>query len=467
MSEENTLSFKNEKCNEVRILSTGKAVVFGLPNLGLTAVLGIMVSFTLIFYINILGQPPMIAGGIYSAALYLYALMCIFGGALSDKVGKKKVMAIAGPIITISFILIWIPPVPTTEFGVAFPPLIITFAFWSFVFRIMVGWFQPTLYSFLPELSTEEQNRVKVSMINMLMMIGGTVIGAMVPIIMMGDATEGLSRDDPKLFLPESSVGEKIFYQTQIFATMVGILFLILFIIMMIIIKEPEKNCEEKASLKEILRGALEPIKDPNYRLFLITFFLFWIPFVSFQYLILSLGTFLLQLRGNEFIILAGVALVAAIISFVIWSKFSERYGLKKSLTICLLFAGISFFLILILLIPMNHDLIFGIGILLISLCLCALVGTMVFPFAIISDIIDQAEARTGKLSSGSYSGAFTMMGSLASGTAMLIISAFLEVFGPEHPISYAFILSLGAAFILVAVVLFQKVKIVGQTAQS
>ena len=54
------------------------------------------------------------------------------------------------------------------------------------------------------------------------------------------------------------------------------------------------------------------------------------------------------------------------------------------------------------------------------------------------------------------------MMGALASGTAMLVISIFLEFFGPEEPISYVFILTLGAVLIVAAIPLFQKVKIKG-----
>lgn len=245
----------------------------------------------------------------------------------------------------------------------------------------------------------------------------------------------------------------------------IAILFVVVCVIMLLIIKLPPKERVEdkpKSTIKEVLKGVLEPLKDNNYRFFLIAFFLFWIPFVSFQYLILPLGTFLLQLRGAEFNILAGVAFVSAIISFVVWQKISIKFGLKKTLSICLIFSAIAFFLVLILIVPMPHELLFGLGLVLISLCLCALVGTMVFPFAIISELVDLAEEKTGKSMSGAYSGAFTMMGSLASGTAMLIISIFLEIFGPEAPISYGFILAMGAFFIVVALIIFQKVQLKG-----
>ncbi len=462
MSEKTTDMKNNSTEREVRFLSTGKAILLGLPNLGLTATMGVAVSLGLIFYINIMGQPALIVGGIFSAALYVYAIMCILGGALSDKIGKKKIMWISGPFIALSFFFLWYPPIPTTDYGYGYLPLIAWLLCWNFIFRVCIGLFQPSMYAFLPELSTDEQNRVKASMINMLCILGGTVIGAFIPIILMGDSTKNLSRENRQLYYPVSEIGRAIATQIQMLSTFISILFVVLFIVMLIIIKEPEKDRSKKTSIKAILTQLGEPLKDKNYRLFLITFFLFWIPFIAFQYLVVNLGTFLLRLQGVEFIILAVVALICAILSFGAWKTYSEKKGIKQTLTTCLIFATIAFTLILILLIPMPHALLFGVGLLLITLCLCSLVGSMVFPFAIISDIIDQAERATKKNLSGSYSGAFTMAGSLAAGTAMLMISIFLEVFGPESPFAYAFILALGAMFIFISVFLFQKVKIVG-----
>ena len=138
-----------------------------------------------------------------------------------DYILPKKVLLFSGPIVAISFIFIWTPPHPTTGFGISFIPLIIFLTFFSFLFRLMVGFFQPTLYSLLPELSTDEQNRVKASMVNMLMMLVGTVIGAIGPILLLGDATQGLTRDDPTLFITNSVIGQTIATQIILFSTVI------------------------------------------------------------------------------------------------------------------------------------------------------------------------------------------------------------------------------------------------------
>jgi probable glucitol transport protein GutA len=448
---------------ELRVLSTGKAIIYTLPNMGLTALLAIIVFFSFLFYINIMGQPPLIIGAIFSATIFIYAIFCPIWGVIADKIGKKKVLLLSGPILAISFIFIWTPPIPTTAYGVLYLPLILWLIIFGFTFRIMTAAVQPIIYSLLPELSTDEQNRVKISMINMIMIIIGTVIGTIGPIILMGDVTENLSREDPKLYYPISLIGKIIFTQVLFFASLTSIIFCICLILMLVFIKEPPKQTAMKLSFKEMFKDLLGPFKDKNYGLFLMVFYLFWIPLVSFQFLVLNLATFVISMRGNEFILMAMVVIAFAAVSFIAWKKLSEKYGLKQTLSICLIFSIVSFILFSLLLVPIPSELVIIIGILLISLCFCSSVGTMVFPFAIMSDLIDNAEIKTGKILSGTYSGAFIMMGSLASASSVLIISVNLELYGPEAALGYIIILSLiGSTLLFVALIVFQKVEMKG-----
>ena len=449
---------------EHKTLSTGQAIAYGLPNAGLQAIYAISVGFTLLFYINIMGQPPIVVGGIFAAGLAVYAIMCIISGAIADKIGKIKVMLISGPIMAIAFIFIWIPPIPDTKFGQIYIPLIIWFIIFSFSFRIMIAAFQSSLLALFPELSTDEKNRVKVSMIGMLMTILGITVGIIGPFILMSNATQNLSRDDPNLFYKDSPSGRAIYSQIIFFVILTGIAFIILMILMMLIIKEPKRTNREKTGLKEILRGLSEPLRDKNYRRWLITYFLLWIPFMAFQFLALNIATFVVELRGIEFLISILVGFISTIFSFVIWEKISQKFTLKKTFTICLIFSSISFSLILILIIPMTHQLKFILGLAIICLCFCCLGGTMTFPIAIAGDLIDSAESKAnGKSLSGTYSGAYIMVGSFAAALSILIVSIFLQLFGPESPISYALIVAVvGSGLILIAVIIFQKVQIVG-----
>ncbi|TFG08497.1 MAG: MFS transporter [Promethearchaeota archaeon] len=459
----NSINLGERKQKELRILSTREAIIYGLPNAGLQAIFAVSVNFTLLFYINVMGQPPIIAGTIYSASLYFYAFMCIVWGVIADKIGKKKVLIITGPLLAISFIFLWFPPIPNTDYGQIYVPLIIWLTFFSFVFRSMCAGTQSSIYGLLPELSTDEQNRVKISMIGLILIVLGIIIGTFIPFALMGNATQNLSREDPDLYYNESSLGKFIYSQILMGSLLVSFMFLVLLIIMLIFIKEPSIERSDSALMKEFRFRLMDPFKDKNNRRFLASFFLFWIPFVALQYLVLLMATFVLDLRGIEFIILIGIAFVSAILSFGLWQALSKKHGLKKTMTICLFLAGIAFSSLIILIFPMDHLTLFILGSILISFTLCTLVGTMVFPFAILSDIVDAAEIEAGRSLSGSYSGAFTMVGCLASGTAMLIISFAFEIFGPTASISYGVILSgMGTLFIIFAIIVFQKVQIKG-----
>ncbi|MFX0071195.1 MAG: MFS transporter [Candidatus Hermodarchaeota archaeon] len=448
---------------EQRTLSTREAAIYGFPNAGLQAILAIAVNFTLIFYINVMGQPPIVAGIIYSASIYFYAVMCIVWGVIADKIGKKKVIIITGPALAILFIFIWIPPIPTTNYGQIYIPLVIWFIIFSFLFRLTCAGTQSSIYALLPELSTDEQNRVKISMINLILMVFGVIVGTIIPFALMGNATQNLSREDPDLFYNESSLGKFIYSQIFMFSVLISLMFLLLLIIMLFVIKEPPRAMDDILSFKQFINRLLYPFKDKNNRIFLVSFFLFWIPFIALQYLVLLIATFVLDLRGGEFIVLIIIAFISAILSFGVWQTILNKYGLKKTMTYCLLISCVAFSLLIIIIFPMNHLLLFILGTILLSFSLCTLVGTMIFPLAILSDLIDSAETKSGISLSGSYSGAFIMIGCFATGTTILIISFCFEIFGPTSPISYGIILSgMGTILIIIATILFHKVQITG-----
>ncbi|MCP4763324.1 MAG: hypothetical protein GY870_16235, partial [archaeon] len=186
----------------------------------------------------------------------------------------------------------------------------------------------------------------------------------------------------------------------------------------------------------------------------------FWVPVVSLSYLLMNIATYLLQLRGSEFMLFLLVACCAGIFAFVLSQKLSAKYGIKKTLRICLLITLIPFVSIFVVLFPFDHISIVVIGMVLVSLCLIGFVGAMIFPATIMSAIIDEAESTSNKSLSGSYAGASSMVMTGGSATSMLIVSLFLELLGPEEKISYVVIFLFGAVLIILSLYLFRKVRI-------
>ncbi len=445
-----------------KTLSTKKALIYDLPDVGFTALLGTTVNFILLFYINIMGQPAIITGIIYSISLCLFAFSSIVWGVLADKIGKKKVLWISGVSMAFVFVLIWIPPTPTSNqpYNSIYLPLIIWLIIFSFLFRITAAGFQSSLYALLPELSTNAKNRVKISMLNTMMTTLGFVIGMIGPIIMMSQATQNLDRKNSQLYFPESSTGQVIASQIFQFSIIIIIIFLVCLVLMQSVIKEKPKSNFNYPGINEILKNITIPFKDKNFRKWLMAYFFFWVPFVAFQYLLLNIATFMLKLRGNEFIILISVALTTAIFSFVIWQKIAIKMGLVKALSSCLLVTGIGFFLMVILTIPMTQLLVFVLGVSIVSILVSCLVGAMIFPLAISSNIIEHAEIRSGNSLSGSYYGAISTILALGSAMAMLLVSIFLQILKVENPITYGVIMVFCAVLIIIAVIILRKIEI-------
>lgn len=459
---------ETQEIKEERLLSVPEAIAYSLPNAGVNAVLGIIVNFTILYYVNIMGMPPIIAGGIFSLALYLYSFLCPIWGAICDKIetrfGRKKtIMLMTAPIYTVFFLLLYLNPRPTSDipYGSLFIPLIIWYAIFLIGFRIVESGFYATYTSLLPVISTDEKNRIQVTTINMAVMIVGVAIGLLGPIILLGETTQGLSREDPVLYYPDSPVGQSISNGVLIFAISMAIFNFITFMIMIKIIKEPKnKSCE--MGMKQVFKDLIEPFKDHNFRNFLIAYFLLWVPLVSLNYVLMNLITFVLELRGSEFVIFAIVAFSAAVVAFIFWNKISAKIGLKKVTTLCLLISIVAFLLMQLIIIPFPHETIFIIGLFLVSLVLFGYVGSMIFPWAIVSDIVDNAERKMGRPLSGPYAGAFNLVLSFAAATSMLMVSIMLELYGAEATASYAFVFLLGIFLLVPAVLIFQKVIITG-----
>jgi len=450
-------SFKNQ-----RALSTNRVFLFVLPNALFTAMLGMMVTFTLIFYVSVLGIPVIIFGIIYSLGLFIYAFMCIIWGFLADKYGKKKVLWISGILMAIVFTSVWTAPVPSKNetFGSIYIPTILWFIVFSVVFRIMSAAFQSIFYSLLLDVSTSEQNRMKIAMINTFMSTIGFVVGMIIPFTITGVATNNLQKDKTQLYYPASSTGQTIYFSIVIFSLVLSIIFFISFILMNTKIQIPSIARENIHSFRLMASHLAKPFRDKNYRLWLLCFLLFWLPFVAFQYLFLNVVTYLLSFRGIEFFLFIGLGVFIVFISIFLWQIFTKKYGIKKTMMLCLISSSAVFAFHFILFIPMPYIIFLILEIILLYFLLFELVGIMGIPLVLMSNLIEQAKTSQKKDLSGAYAGAFVTTASIGSGIAMIFISVFLGLYGIDNPISYGFIFTVGSILIFISFIIFQKIEV-------
>ncbi len=460
---------------ESHTLSSSKIVFFNLPNLGIQTLYALNTYLIIIFYVNIMGQPPIYIGIIQSIVILISALLCPVFGALCDKFhsrfGRKKTfMLIFLPFIVSSFILIWTPPIPETSYGVLYIPTILWCFIFSAIFNLSTSAFVTSYVSMIPELSTQESNRVKISELNMIFLVIGAGFGSLISVILFGTATENLSREKPDLFIRDTTIGSQIYSQVIIYAIMCSILFILYCFLMMRKINELEMEVAKKISITELFKKLVNPLKNSNFKKYLISLELMYISIMMFQTLIINFVTFVIEIRAEEFIILGVIIFIAAITAFVFFDYLSKRLGLKKVMIISLILAVAAFTSSLILLIPMTHEELLITGVMIIAFCLAAFVATMIFPMAIASSLIDAAKAKSSENVSGSYMGLLTMCSTLAGAASALTIGIFLQLFGTTTKISYVFIFLFGGVLMAFSALMFSKVKIgasIGQTDHS
>lgn len=105
---------------EKRILTGTENVIYNSPNLGLQLIFGLLTNFMIIFYVNVMQQSPFYIGSINSLFLILGGFLNPMWGAIADRIhtrfGRKKTLILfSTPLVAITQILIWSPPVLLNE----------------------------------------------------------------------------------------------------------------------------------------------------------------------------------------------------------------------------------------------------------------------------------------------------------------------------------------------------------------
>ena len=455
----------NENFTEKKeyILNGKQNAIYNLPNMGIQLIFALLTNFVIIFYVNVMDQPPLYIGVINSLFLVFGAFLNPIWGAVADrirtKLGRKKTLVLlSAPVIAVAQILIWSPPIIFNEGLLYNLTILIWFGSSYFIYVIGTSAFQTSYLAMIPEISTQEQNRLKISILNMITMVIGAAIGIFVPILILQNATKNLSKNQSNLSIGTHQ-GRLIYDWIGFTSIFVAAFFIITVLLMNWKIKEPEMEIKGNNSIKSAIKNVIEPYKDRNFGNYLVSYFLLFVIITIFQMLILNYSTFVLGLRGDDFLIFAVIAFVAATISFFFFQWLSEKYNLKRSMEICLILGSIAFLSNLIFFFPVPESLIMPIGLLIAAFCLATFIGALIYPMAIVSNIIDLAHERTGKNLSGSYMGSMTMTTSLASACGIFIISIFLEWLGSENSLSFLSLYLLAGFLNLISYYFFKKVK--------
>ncbi|MCP4763058.1 MAG: MFS transporter [archaeon] len=457
---------------EEGVLSTFEMIRFAIGGLGYTIAGSLLSGFILVFGVSMIGLPAAFVGPLYSVGLIVSAFASPFFGGLSDnlkagKWGKRKPMILIGaPLFAICAIWLWSIP-PTDIYGEFVPSIAIQFTSALVFYRIMEAVFGQPYNAMLPEISRDEQNRVKTSMFTMSFSMFGGIIGMFIPMIFIANIEE-IDENSTELWLNDpSGKGLDIYNQLFPFIIIVMVVFILCMSMVIFTIKTPkmvEDPDAEKVKMN-VLATLSEPFKDKNCMKYLFSMFLFNIPGTALLYLLMNFLIYVLGVDGIWYYICIVIILFVMVISFVFWDKSSKKDGIKKAYKKSLMIFGFALLLmiVIILVIPLGEIVKMIVGLIIIGAAVFGMVGGMIFPSAILSDIIDQAENRTMKSQAGNYYGAYNFLNSLSSAVSMFVVSMFMEILGETEPIGYIVISIVSALLIPIAIPLYNKLSIVGK----
>ena len=378
-------------------------LAYGVSDLGITLPLSAITFVLLYFYTNVVGLSPVLAGLALLIPKGWDAISDPLMGQITDRTksrwGRRRPYLLFGAVpYAIFFIFLFSPPMRASE-NVIFTYLLI---FFTLFFTASTVLYVP-YNALLPELSLDHHERTKLIGFRQPFSILGWVTGSALILPIVG------------LFSTEAAG----FYFT---AVIFGAIAIAVFYTTFLSVREREDFTRMEAL--PILESFKLTLKNRLFWLFIVAYCFISIGFTTFSATVIYYAEYWL---GNKelFTIIMGLVMGCILVSIPLWVFLSGKFGKKESFV-----AGT-----LILIVAMIFLLFYprGVGPGLFAIFAVAGIGTgayFIFPFAIMPEIIDVDEVRSGTRREGAYYGIFFLISKLAVAISPMVVGIVLEMTG-------------------------------------
>ncbi|MHA1193963.1 MAG: MFS transporter [Promethearchaeota archaeon] len=367
-----------------------KRVLFGIPRIGSSLVLGIEGFALFSLYVLGYGVSELLVGFALAMGYLSIALGQFLLGWLSDakytKLGRRKpYLLIFGPLLGISFIFLLLPGLflpNMNDKNALFNWLLI----WDIIFRFSYSVTTPYQAWMAEQFPANERPQVSQTQ-NTFNFIGNGIM-ALVTLLIFTNVFEEIN-------LTPSVVPTTFLLVVVTFGLIAVILFLLI-----VFLLPTEQKYEIKTNLWDNLKTT---VKNKNFMLVVLMQGLSGFGWSIISTVMLTYTELVLGLGGTDYIIVAVCFLLGIFAFLYFWRKQIEKIGKKKTLLyiflIAIIFLPISLLGLFSAIPPLILGIIFIIGIGAI------LGGWYLFPYIIYADLAEDDEKNTGDLKAGIYTG--------------------------------------------------------------
>jgi GPH family glycoside/pentoside/hexuronide:cation symporter len=367
-----------------------KTIIFGIPRLGLTILLGIEAYSVFALYTIGYKLSPFLVGFTLCVGYICTSIFSFLFGWVSDRRyttwGRRKpYIFIFSPIFSISFIFLLIPSLILPNLNdklVLFTWLLI----WEIAFRVSLSAMTPYQAWLAEQFDITE--RPKVSQVQNVFNLFGTFILWTFNFIVLTDVFD--------TFETSVNIIPLNFSLPIIFFALVSVILLFLNVFMM----PTEPYLEIKSNLGKILRQSLKN-KD-----FMIISFMLGLSSISWSMIVAQILPYFDQVLHFTTIenLISLIIVFGVIVVFLdVWRRIMRKFGRKRALIYIFYLAIISLPLTLLNLLPLNSYfflntfILIGIG--------ASLAGWFLVPAVIYADLAQGDHEKTGELKAGTYTG--------------------------------------------------------------
>ena len=381
-------------------LSFIRKVLFGVADSTNSLFFTVIAFFYLYFLTDIAGLAPLLSGWVLLLGKAWDAVADPTMGFISDRTksrwGRRRPYFLAVVPSAVFFFLVWYAYPIDNQTYLFLTYVALNLMFWTFFAMASIPY-----AALMPELTLDYDDRTSLVSVRMVFSIVFGLIGAVVPMAIVG-------------LYPTKTTG---------FAAMgllIGSFGIFPYVITFLGTKE-RPEFQERASLS-VVTSLTETIKNRAYLIAMIIFLLSWACVDIVGAVFIYFVTYWMGLTEGDVSIFLGILFVTAVVFLPFWVFISKMLGKRAAYIL-----GMSFWALVMSLAFFLRP---GVPISVLYLfCILAGIGVStahLIPWTMIIDCVDFDEHKTGARREGMYTGFTLFAQKLASSVALFAVGAFL-----------------------------------------